>query len=445
MSDNAKRPIKKINKIENSSGRKTSSTKKRTSKPKSQVNNSNKLAFNSSNFSKKFKTVNQNKKSGKSTKKTVRTRKPKNAFEEITFKVSDLYNAKPRLFYWLGVVLASIILSIIMLSCINDVMGINRSHETKTVNIPDNATTNQIIGILDRENLIKNSLFCKMFIGFTNGVTQKSKPTYLSGVYYLSPDMGVEKMLLACMRRKTAKTVRVTIPEGLSLDEIAIKLEKAEVCTSKQFFKTVDEGSFDDFEFIKAMPNKEKRYRTLEGYLYPDTYDFYVADNPTNVINTILKNTKRNWPDDYEKKAKNLGMTMDEVITLASIIQKEAANKAQMDIISSILHNRLNSNKFSLLQCDSTGDYLTKIVKPNIKPIEFTKYQTLYNTYYRKNLPVGPICNPGKDAITAALNPGKTEYYFFNHDNTGKIYLGRNDKEHEENVYKAMVANNANN
>lgn len=457
MTENNKRPIKRISKTENSKrGRKSSNYSPKRVKKSSSYKVNKSVSQNSSN---KKKTVNKkpsnikiNKSQVKTSKgisknssskiKTKTMRKPKNAFEAIIFKLGNLYRAKPVTFYWIFVGIISVIFAIIALSCIADVMGTGRSHETKSINIPDGATTNQIINILDKENMIKNSLFCKMFVGVTQGLTKKSKPKYLSGVYYLSPDMGVEKMLLSCMRRNSAKTVRITIPEGLTLDQIALKLEKADVCTSKQFFKTVDEGNFD-FDFVKSIPNKSQKYRILEGYLYPDTYDFYVADNPTAVINTMLKNTQKNWTADFDAKAKNLNMSMDEVLTLASIIQKEAANKSQMEVISSILHKRLNGNKYPLLQCDSTGDYVTKNIKPNIKPEEFTKYQTLYNTYYCKKLPVGSICNPGKDAINAALNPKSTEYYFFNHDNSGKIYLAKTDSEHEENVYKAMVANNA--
>lgn len=457
MTENNKRPIKKISKTENSKrGRKSSNYSPKRIKKSSSYKVNKSVSQNSSN---KKKTVNKKPNNIKINKSQVKTskgisknsspktktkpmRKPKNAFEAIIFKFRDLYRAKPVTFYWIFVGVISVIFAIIALSCIADVMGTGRSHETKSINIPDGATTNQIINILDKENMIKNSLFCKMFVGITQGLTKKSKPKYLSGVYYLSPDMGVEKMLLSCMRRNSAKTVRITIPEGLTLDQIALKLEKADVCTSKQFFKTVDEGNFD-FDFVKSIPNKSQKYRILEGYLYPDTYDFYVADNPTAVINTMLKNTQKNWTADFDAKAKNLNMSMDEVLTLASIIQKEAANKSQMEVISSILHKRLNGNKYPLLQCDSTGDYVTKNIKPNIKPEEFTKYQTLYNTYYCKKLPVGSICNPGKDAINAALNPKSTEYYFFNHDNSGKIYLAKTDSEHEENVYKAMVANNA--
>lgn len=457
MTENNKRPIKRISKTENSKrGRKSSNYSPKRMKKSSSYKVNKSVSQNSSN---KKKTVNKKPNNIKINKSQVNTskgiskisspktktktmRKPKNAFEAITFKLGDLYRANPVTFYWIFVGVISVIFAIIALSCIADVMGTGRSHETKSINIPDGATTNQIINILDKENMIKNSLFCKMFVGVTQGLTKKSKPKYLSGVYYLSPDMGVEKMLLSCMRRNSAKTVRITIPEGLTLDQIALKLEKADVCTSKQFFKTVDEGNFD-FDFVKSIPNKSQKYRILEGYLYPDTYDFYVADNPTSVINTMLKNTQKNWTADFDAKAKNLNMSMDEVLTLASIIQKEAANKSQMEVISSILHKRLNGNKYPLLQCDSTGDYVTKNIKPNIKPEEFTKYQTLYNTYYCKKLPVGSICNPGKDAINAALNPKSTEYYFFNHDNSGKIYLAKTDSEHEENVYKAMVANNA--
>ena len=136
---------------------------------------------------------------------------------------------------------------------------------------------------------------------------------------------------------------------------------------------------------------------------------------------------------------------MDEIITIASIIQKEAANSEQMKIISSIIHNRLrNSVAFPTLGCDSTSVYISNYVTQVVGGVKGSYYLSKYDTSAVKGLPPGPICNPGADAIEAALYPDSTDYYFFLHDNSGKIYLAKTQKEHESNYVKAIKANNKN-
>ena len=131
-----------------------------------------------------------------------------------------------------------------------------------------------------------------------------------------------------------------------------------------------------------------------------------------------------------------MGMTVDEIVTIASIIQKEAANKDQMKDISSVLHNRL-ADKMQL-QCDSTGNYVEKYIKPNVSEGEYLAYRSNYHTRVCPALPVGPICNPGADAIEAALNPSNTSYLYFCHDKNGKIYLAKTYEKHNKNVVAAM-------
>ena len=139
------------------------------------------------------------------------------------------------------------------------------------------------------------------------------------------------------------------------------------------------------------------------------------------------------------KKAEELGMSMDEVITLASIVQQEASVPSVMANVSSVLHNRLNSPSYPCLQCDATIFYLKRSVKPYIGEEQANKYDEFYNTYDRKGLPAGPITNPGIEAINAALNPADTEYYFFVTDNDGNYYFAKTYREHLENCKTAGV------
>lgn len=180
-----------------------------------------------------------------------------------------------------------------------------------------------------------------------------------------------------------------------------------------------------EYTFIKNEPNKEQRYRSLEGYLYPDTYDFYKGENASSVIRTFLNNFQKKWTDDYQKKADALNMSVDDIIKLASIIEKEAADATQMPLVSSVLHNRLNKpGLYPSLQCDSTADYINDYIAKNVtNATELAAYTSRYSTYKCEGLPVGAICNPGNDSINAALNPAKTDYYFFAHDTNKRFIL----------------------
>ena len=202
-----------------------------------------------------------------------------------------------------------------------------------------------------------------------------------------------------------------------------------------------------EYAFLKNQANKEARFRTLEGYIYPDTYEFYIGENASSVVRRFLDNFESKWTAEYSKKAKELGMTVDEIVTLASIIQAEAANSGQMKDISSVLHNRLDKpGTFPRLECDSTEKYLVETIKVTLTSSttdtqKYIAYRDLYDTYSTdcKGLPVGAICNPGASAISAALYPSDTNYNYFRHDVKGKVYYANTFAEHEQNGYKASA------
>ena len=341
---------------------------------------------------------------------------------------------------YIGILIAaSVMLSIFSMSFINDILALNRSSETVTITVEENDTTNKIISKLDKAGLIKHGMLCKMFMSLTGGLRDANgPPVYLSGVYYLTPDMGLEKMLLQCQDTQTAETVTVTIPEGFSVEQIAAKLEKSGVCMRDEFFQNLERAEFS-YKFLNNIENKSSRYEYLEGYLYPDTYEFFVGQNASSVINKMLENFSEKWTDEFQARADELGMRLDEVLTLASIVQKEAADSEQMPMVSSVFFNRLHSSNFPSLQSDATNVYVNKYIKPNVTAGEFDTYWSKYSTYACVGLPVGPICNPGEDAIRSVLWPSTTDYYYFCHDAAGNIYMARTEQEHNANYYKTLT------
>ncbi len=349
----------------------------------------------------------------------------------------------------LGIIaLSSVLICIYGIGCINDVLAIDVEDVSVEVEVSKGMTDAQVIDVLEDNKLINNSLFCKAFVKLLDITGNDRKRDYVSGVYTLTPSMGVEKMLSTMKADITlSETVTLTFPEGWTIDQIAEKLEANEVCTAASFINTLQSVDFsEDYKFIKSIPNKEKRFRALEGYLYPDTYEFYVGENASSVARRFLDNFETRWTDEYQKQADELGVSLDEVIVMASILQKEAATTSQMPDISSVLYNRLERpGTFPWLNCDSTEDYLTKTIKPTLTSStedtqKYIQYRDDYDTYSTecKGLPVGAIANPGDAAIRAALKPSDTNYYYFCHNTeTGEVFYANTMSEHEANMRKA--------
>ena len=338
------------------------------------------------------------------------------------------------------ILISTILLSYVGITCLGDMLAINRSDENVTVDIPADATYSQIIDILKDNKLIKRKGFCKIFTKFRGFDEGK----YLSGQYYLNSKMGVEGMLKDIMAAPvTAESISLSFPEGLTATQILEKLEKYDVCNSAKVLTAMRTGKYN-YDFLNDITDNKNRFLKLEGYLFPDTYDFYVDADPNYVITKFLDNFNSKWGDGYDKRAAELGFSRDEIITIASIIQKEAANSDQMKVISSVIHNRLNHQAdYPTLGCDSTALYISNYVTPTVGEAQGSVYYSAYDTSAIKGLPPGPICNPGIDAIRAALYPSDTDYYFFAHDKAGNIYTASTFKEHKNNLVLIIKANSS--
>lgn len=336
------------------------------------------------------------------------------------------------------VVAASFVLRIPIMGIVNDVIAINGDDTEIRVIIDDGMDYDDIIDLFAQKNLISSSAFCKLFAEFRHYDKDRfgNPLSYPAGTYYLSTDMGVEGMLAEILNAGSKdSTVKLTFPEGYTIDQIVEKLSKNSVASSAALYAAInDEALYEEYEFLKYVDNKQARYRMLEGYMYPDTYEFYIGENATSVIKKFLNNFDDKWTELYSEKAKKLGLTIDEVITVASILEKEAYDAKQMSVIASVIYNRLDSSSFPFINCDSTGQYISNNQEKLESEGTYVKYMKNYDTYQITGLPVGPVCNPGADAVKAALNPDKTNYYYFLHAPDGKIYLARTQAEHEENM-----------
>lgn len=349
------------------------------------------------------------------------------------------------------IVTLTAILSTVALSTVNDILAINKEDSaTVSIVIPKEATDfDSVYEILCNNGLIKRKGICKLFCKFRHYdeyYSSKQKKTvpveYEPGVYYLETGSGIEVMLEAIKadRNVSKDTVTLTFPEGWTIAQIFEKIEKYGVCTADKLYANLDIVG-QQYDFYNKIPSTSGRYLKAEGYLYPDTYDFFIGENASSVLKKLFGNFQKKWDSECDKKAKQLGLTEDQVMIIASIIQREAKDKTQMADISSVIHNRLaDKATYPLLEMNSTKDYIASLKKYKVfDESYYSIYLDSYNTYSSQGLPPGAICNPGIEAIHAALNPNDTNYYFFCHDTNGNIYLAVTAAEHKANTEKLLL------
>ena len=324
--------------------------------------------------------------------------------------------------------------AMILLVFVLDSMAINRTAENVDIEIPKGSTTAEIADLLVERGLIDNAV-CFRIYSRISGADGK----WQVGAFTLSPDMGYATLVETLQTMTPRETVTVTIPEGYTVEEIAELLEVNGVCERNEFINAVNHGEFD-YDFVHEIPTaadgKEHAGRVyrLEGYLFPDTYNFYVGSSGTTVVSRMLENFDKKLTPKIRKQITARGWTIDEAIIVASLVEGEAASKEDMEKVSKVLANRMEPDSgYPKLQLCSTKDYVKDIL-PSLDGVEVRNIS--YNTYEREGLPVGAINNPGLQALTAALNPSDDEsvahcYFFATDYDTEITYFSDTYYEHE--------------
>ncbi len=313
-----------------------------------------------------------------------------------------------------------------------DFTGLNRSERTIDVTIEETAKTKEIVRMLEDKGLIEQPAVFRLYVMLTGAGNN-----WKAGNYSVSPNMGYKLLMRTLQAAKERETVSVLIPEGFTIDKIAKRLESNNVCTAAEFYRAINEVDYTkDYPFLKEAKQSSKyssRVYKLEGYLFPDTYEFYVGCSGETVVRRMLDNFNTRVGTNIRSIMSAKGIQMDDLIVLASIVQGEAANKLDMQKVARVLDNRLkNKEQFPKLQCDSTGDYISKMLSGN-SALSISNKD--YDTYECDGLPAGPINNPGLTAIHAVLSPSedaKDCYYFATDYDTGKTYFSKTFAEHEK-------------
>lgn len=239
-------------------------------------------------------------------------------------------------------------------------------------------------------------------------------------------------------------TATIFFAEGLTFKQTIDRFIEEEFLDPDRFTEVCNDYDFD-YEFVSEIP-KNGRYNRLEGYLFPDTYIFDKTKPEEEAIDKMLKNFEIKFKDVYKERMEVLGLTIDEVIIIASLIEREAQLNEERDIISGVIYNRLNSSDSSLnyLQIDATIQYYLLNETGEVKEYlltEDTLVDSLYNTYKYPGLPLGPICNPGEKSIIAALYPETHNYYYYVAKGDGSHAFASTLREHNNNVIKYQKKN----
>lgn len=318
-------------------------------------------------------------------------------------------------------------------------LGIDKSDVEIVIEVPMNSSTEDIANQLFSEGIIDNTYLFRFY-----SRVKGSDGTFVAGPHTLAPNMTYENMVEELQKgvEEVRETVDIVFQEGITLIESAKKLEEAGVCSADEFiraFNTADYG----YDFEKNVKVSSLKFYKMEGYLFPDTYTFYLEEDARIVAKKICKNFNLKVTADIYGRINDLGMDLEETLILASMVQAEARSTRDMKRVASVFLNRLEKpDEFPLLQSDPTRNYVEDIIVPNIEVPSKAMYEA-YNTYKGSGLPPGPICNPGLDAINAVLYPEETDYYYFCADvNTGEVFYAETLEQHEENLVLAGITLN---
>lgn len=291
------------------------------------------------------------------------------------------------------------------------------------VDIAQGSSTQNIAGTLYQYGLIRSELVFK-WVSRSHGYDGQ----YKSGAFTLSRNMDMSQ-IMDILKSGSNNLAKITIPEGFTQEQIKNRLVNEGVVTAEAFDEAVKNGSFD-YPFLEGI---DRQTYGLEGYLFPKTYMMNKNADADAVVDRLLKQFDTEVTDDLYERAQEIGMSMNDAVILASIIEKEAVVPEDRPIISGVFHNRLNIDM--RLQSCATVQFALGEVKPRLT-IKDTQVDSPYNTYRIEGLPPAPICSPRLESIQVALYPEETDYLYFVAKGDGSHAFAKTNAEHEANKRK---------
>jgi UPF0755 protein len=285
---------------------------------------------------------------------------------------------------------------------------------------------------LTEQGMIKNARFFKWYLSY-QGKTAQLK----AGKFYLRQGMPLDEITRVLVQGDGKyDTVQFTIPEGYTLDQMGDLLQKDGLVKKDAFLKEADTGTFD-YAFVKEIPAGKEKHR-LEGYLFPDTYEVFKNASAHQIIDTMLKQLNATLTPDMLATMKKNGETVHGVLTVASLVEREAKVDKERPLVAGVIHNRLTTQPAMKLQIDATVDYALGKTKETLS-LSDLDVDNPYNTYKYEGLPPGPIASPGLKSIAAAIDPAKHDFYYYvtKGDGSGEHYFAKTYAEHQQNIAKS--------
>ncbi len=332
--------------------------------------------------------------------------------------------------YMITVLGVAIVVSLIVIFVANDVFAFVTDDSEITINVEQNTSLQSLAKQLDDAGIINYGSVFKLYVKL-KGV-DKDEQNVLAGSYALNPNMDYGQIINALINSSSTETLKITIPEGYTAAQIKQLLLDEHVCTEDAADNALENYPFKH-EFLKDEMPVETGW--LEGYLFPDTYEIYKGNSTVvDSINKMLNNFDNKFDADIKAGAEELGRSMHDIVTIASLIEREVQKDEERAIVAGIIYNRLNNpGEFPFLQVDASVLYGLGLSSGKLTETDLAK-DTPYNLYTREGLPPGPICNPGYKSLYAASHPDQNNYYYYVAMPDGTHLFANSYDEHQYNI-----------
>ncbi|QHT64016.1 endolytic transglycosylase MltG [Paenibacillus lycopersici] len=347
--------------------------------------------------------------------------------------------SKARITFWVITSLLSLMILIVGGTYLYIWNGLRptSSGDTVQVELKKGSSPLAFAEVLEDHGIIRNAFLFKYYLRYKN-----EGPRFQAGVYELHPGMNKQEIIdkLNAGEILPAETIRFTIPEGFTVEQIADKLAEAGYDDKAGFIAAADKDqAWPDADAAKNVPKDGKLRHRLEGYMFPETYELPKDSKPEAIIDRMLQETDRkldSLPENWDDALAENGVNFHQMLTIASLVEREVVVDEERPIVAGIIYNRLK--KGMPLQIDATVQYLLDKQKEHLMEADL-QVDSPYNTYKIKGLPPGPIASPSLKSIEAALFPAKTDYYYYvtKKDGSQKHLFAETLKQHNQNIAKS--------
>lgn len=336
--------------------------------------------------------------------------------------------------YVIAVVGASLAISLAAIFTANDVFAFVKDNAMQQFYVSENTKLADLAKDLDKQGIINYGTVFKAYLA----VKGDSADDVLAGEYQLNPSMDYGQIIDKLTNSSSSDTLQITIPEGYSVAQVRQLLLDNHVCTADALDKVLNQYPFKH-DFLQDEKPVEEGW--LEGYLFPDTYEIYKGNGSVvDTVNKMLNNFASRYGSEITDGANELGRSMHDIVTVASLVEREAQRDDERARIAGVIYNRLNnSSEFPYLQVDASVLYGLGRTSGKLTD-EDLKSDSPYNLYTAEGLPPGPICNPGYASLYAASHPESHDYYYYVAMPDGSHLFASSYEEHQRNIATSNAA-----